>query len=349
MRFNKYISISLLILFTHQFSFGQTMPYENHYPRIEIYTEQDYADQSNWSDHTTDPSGRTVYMGKRISEPFIDRTTYLISPENVESLLNNSLVFFPYFKEEKSNITLASYFKLDSAKHLPEFKKQFPFHLEGFKAYPEDDRFYFSTIIDYQKTHPRRVEVVWLNENQWYVNHVFYALDLDSFKLENQKILDEKLVEGTLQDFIRFSNIIQPKLSEGMNYLRITTELPELNPENTVLIIALTPGGPGSNSFEYTLEGNGELSDHNRYHHTKLAHYKVVEVLIKSSRIDFEGLSMNPKPQPFVHDGQSLVIRAWSKGMLRNLTYGSGGEPIPSVVNQFYDEMYQLMQGELFK
>lgn len=329
-------------------SFGQSTDMQNIFPRIEVYTEYDYSSRLTGSDQTTDVIGRTVYMGRRIQELYISRTSYVLEDSLVEVLFNQTMYFLPYFKEVKNVTTLQRYFELDKSKHIPEHKKQFPFHMEGYKEYSAQNRLYFQTIIEYQMKPPSRVEVVWLNEEQWFINNVFYSVDLSTFELTKNKRVEEKLIKGSMVDFIRFSNIIQPKLSEGMNYLRIPAEMFELDPSKTILMVSLSPGSPGTISYDYKLDGNGKLHGYSsRYPSKKLKHYEVVSIMNQINAIDFEGYAKNERLAPFVHDGQTETVRAYSNGSLRSVSSSSGGDPMAQIVSDFADRMIRFFKGEI--
>ncbi|NJM78756.1 MAG: hypothetical protein HC854_02490 [Flavobacterium sp.] len=318
---------------------NQPMTNENHFPRIEVYTEKDYGDKNAGSQTTTNSNEKVYGMGKADYQPHINRTSYLLDEKEAFNLMN--VVLIPLnrcFKDNKPNTTLENYFTLSLNRELVAFRNLLPNSLTGFLSYDyNNERQFFETIIEYQKIAPRSIEIVWLDEKQWFVNNVFYQTDLSQFYLDKEPNIDEKLTRGTLIDFIRFSNVIQPKLNEGFSHLKIQPEQSEIPTKNILLELALTPGGPGSSSYQYVLNSDGTLKNLNKS--IKIPHYQIVSLLNELQSIYIQPIEKSLKARPKVaDDGQSLIFKVWKDGKLINLQYEGVENPMPKNLEAFYNK-----------
>lgn len=327
---------------------------KNHYPRIERYSSRDFGDQNAGSQTSTDVNGRKVHLGRSDSQPFICRTTYFLEEGDRDKLLQMSMEFQPYFKEKKSNTSLEEYFRLSEKRHMPEHRLLFPTSLTNSET---SDGQFFDCLNDYQKTIPQIVDIIWLNKNHWYVNNVFYRVDLnafiESFKGENSlmKIEEEKIMKGELVDFIRFSYAVQAKLDEGYEELRLPQERNELPQKGLILKIALTPGLANSKSFEYKLMADGKLETiGNSYVNgtTQIGHVMVANILYRLEHIDFETYNLIAEIRPTEKDVQSIIIQAYRDGENYNLHYRSG-MIIPSPIEQLYNESPAMLDLKILR
>ncbi len=301
------------------------MTHEKHFPRIEFYSDRDYADHSNWTDKHINPDGTIYYMGARSYKPFVDRKTYLLDKEQTKKLLKSNLVFLPYFGEMKPTITFEHYFKTSVLQNLPQRTELFPPSLDKYLSYPNDDRLYFNTIIEYKNMHPSTVAVVWLDKDTWYVDNVFYRMEIDGILAEASPIEETQLVEGTLENFMNHSFVIQPKLSEGFSYLAGSNQ--HFKKDDVVLEIALTPGGPGSSSFSYTFYADGRIVLPGFTYASPsyfITNIQWVGIQNQLREINFNYLSSTTPAPQFVHDGQNRIFGARQDGHFYRLIFGNG-------------------------
>ncbi len=320
------------------------------YPRIEIYTVQDYGNKNAGSDKTTDPSGKVVYMGRADYQPYVNKQVYLFEESEKEQLLALKLTFLPYFREQRPIITLYDYFDVTENKHSNNRLNLLPKDLEGYLKYRlEDEREFFETIIEYQQKPVGAVTVIWLDETHWYVNNVFYRVDLDEFLKDRPVTVDEKIAKGTLENFIRFSNVIQPKLDEGYSYLRLKQAQPEFNSANDVVTLSLSPGMDGTAYYIVNVKGNGVLEvTGNKFRPTahKVPHHKIVALLTHLNQLNFDP-HLSEKPVQLFNDGQTLTFKGWQNGVTKIQQYGTSGTAIPLPVKDFFDFAFDLLADEL--
>lgn len=310
---------------------------EGHFPRVEIYSEVDYGSANSGSDKNVGPDGKIQHMGRGDHQPFVDRASYLLDKKDVAALLATKLVFLPYFKETRPERTLKDYFDVAASKHLPAYREFFPRHLEGFTSYPEADRASFNSLVEYQKHPPTSLEIIWISPDQWYVNNVFYRAEYDSVIAGKVAVVDRRLVRGGLRDFIRFSPVVQQKIGEGFNYLRLPQALREPMQDTVVLVLQKTPGSPGTEDWEYTLRFDGELS-----HATvRLPHHRVAALLMGLETLDPKPL-MSQRPMAHVDDGQVLIFRAW---LWPPLTFGPGGGEMPAPFAAYFEAAKALLMA----
>lgn len=227
----------------------------------------------------------------------------------------------------------------------PTRKELFPRSLDKYLDYPKEDRLYFSTIIGYQDLPPRNVTVVWLDKDTWYVDEVFYRMEVDDLLKEITPIEEKQLVRGTIDNFMKHSFVIQPKLSEGLNYLQVNTAKKQFRKDEVVLEIALTPGGPGSSSYFFTFYADGKISVPGLNYSTPsyfISHIQWVDIQNKVREIDFKYLSDNMAPAQFVHDGQSRIVGAIQNEYFYRLVFGHGN-PMPERVSEFSEYIIKVI------
>ncbi|PKP25158.1 MAG: hypothetical protein CVU03_09100 [Bacteroidetes bacterium HGW-Bacteroidetes-2] len=325
----------------------KTTPMKNtKFPRIEIYFVQDYGNKNTGNDKTTDPNGKVVYMGRADYQPYVNKRAYVFTESEKEQLLALQLTFLPYFREQKPTISLKEYFNATENNLLTLFPK----NIDGYLKYSqEDDREFFETIIEYQKKPVESIVVIWLDETHWYVNNVFYRVDLGAVLKDRPVVVEEQIAEGTLKNFIRFSNVIQPKLDEGYAQLRLKQAQPEFNNTNDVLTLSLSPERDGSANYVVTIKGNGSLEViGNTFNPTsnKVPHYKIVALLTRLNKLTFES-SLQKKPSGFGDNKQTLTLKGWQNGEIKTLQYEASNTEIPSSVNDFFNFAFDLLADEL--
>lgn len=119
--------------------------------------------------------------------------------------------------------------------------------------------------------------------------------------------------------------------------------------DQVILEVALTPGGPGSNDYAYTVYADGRVSlPGNTYNSAtyQLSSEQLDDITSKLASINFMKLTeekngISAKPQ--VHDGQSIRLNAYQNGKFYTLIYQLGDEPIPNKVNDFHTYFLELM------
>ncbi len=320
------------------------MTTENHYPRIEFYTDKDYTDHSNWTDKYEGADGKVYYMGARDYKPFIDRKTYLLNEQQAAKLMKSELVFLPYFGEIKENITFEQYLKTSLLQNSPQRTNLFPRALDKYLSYPKEDRLYYNTIVEYEKNHPSNVVVVWLNKDTWYVDDVFYRMEIDEILKEAKAVEEQQLIKGDIKNFMDHSFLIQPKLTEGITSLQTNKDKKWFKNDEVVLEIALTPGEPGSKSYSYKFYADGKISDGGSNYSTYsylTNHLQWIGIQNELREINLKNLSGNMLPTQFVHDGQSYIVGAFQTDRYYRLVYGHGN-PMPESVHKFMNYVLKV-------
>ncbi|MFB1485246.1 hypothetical protein [Corallococcus sp. RDP092CA] len=223
--------------------------------RFEQYREVDRGNPDAWKDVDVDPlTGARHYMGAADHRPFVQRCE-LIPPPGFDPAAA-PLVFLPYFGEEKPATTLGAYFQAQAAGG-DALRELLPRGLDAYLRHDErESRPYFSTLFE-PMSMAGHLLVVWYGD-QWYVNDVFYRLEgLDGF--QDQPYAD--VVEGTLEDFLRRSPLVQPRLNEGFSRLdhpqrRSRTDF---RPDAVVLELEKSPGPPGTRPFSLKVFADGRF------------------------------------------------------------------------------------------
>jgi hypothetical protein len=285
------------------------------YPRIEFYSEIDKGDPNSGNNKWTDPSGKTVYGGKREYRPYITRKTYLINKKQETQLLEMPLLWLPYFGEQKENITLGQYFKAVTNSNRNELYSMLPKNLNQFYSKKKNDENYqfYSTLLGYEKSYPQSFTVVWLDENTWFVNDIYYSITGDLTKLM-QNAKEDIVAEGQFVDFLRLSPIFQYKLTEGFPDLN-THALNNPIPLNKVVLgIALSPGMPNTKSYDVQIAGDGYIMNQGFKSKQKIDPNVLTYILLKAQKLSLTNNNLAPKPH--VHDGQTFTISVWKDGVL---------------------------------
>lgn len=283
---------------------------EQHFPRIEVY-----ADGTNGA---------------------VERRTWLLDPGDVETLLATPLLFLPHFKETRPPQILKGYFDAAAAPHLQASRELFPRHLEGYRAFSDAERAGFGSLIEYQKFPPRRVEIVWLNKDQWFINDIFYHTEIQGLIEKKSPVLEPGLLRGTLTDLVRFSPVIQTGLDEGHRELKIPQPLREPDATALVLVLQLTPGSPGTDDWQYSLTFDGKIRESD----TQLAHHRVAALLVALNSLDLATYRQQAPAAP-ADDRQSKILRGWKNGGVYTLEFDGG--PIPAPVVAFFAAAKALM------
>lgn len=311
--------IATLFLVTLSFlSLGQPVRADLGYPRIEVFSEVDLGRPNSGSDIWTDPSGRIVHGGKIVTSPHILRRTYPISKAQRARLLNLRLNFLGHFGGQKPDITLADYFQASKNDDRQAMFTLMPRSLDFFnqKRLTNQDYGLHSTLVAYQDHHPSSVTVVWLDENTWYVNDVFYTDrgELNSFK-ETLNGIEENVAEGDFFTFLRCSPLFQSKLSEGFPSLVSREEQAAIPLNSVVLGSTLSAGSPGTSSYHREIAGDGSIMRGPNRTDRKVDLLALSVLLLRANQLHWD--TPSPElPKPPVHDQQESYVSFWYNGAL---------------------------------
>lgn len=275
------------------------------YPRIEIYTQKEGVDTDVRRDRHTDAEGRTVYGSSADPRSYIIRETAEINEAQTEALLNTELRALPFFSEEKEPLTLRTYFEYMKDREV--FNFLFPKNLYDYTqavAGGGEDQ----SLLAYRKTAPYSVTVLWLDESRWYVDNMYYSSNaaLDTFAQGARK---EVLTEGKIQDFLDLYQPFQYKLSEGLPYLQLPENKSQLPETGVVLGYALSPGMPGTESYDHKVSVDGNVDNGKIY--TDRA--RLAALLLEAKAIDWDELQ-HYIPASSHPDRQVVTLHIWCRG-----------------------------------
>jgi hypothetical protein len=142
---------------------------------IEIYSEIDTADKSNWTDRVEFPDGSVEYMGKQLYKPYVKQCIYTLNEKQKNILLETPLRFLPYFREVKEDVSLYDFLQ------DPSNPKLYPKNLDGYITYNKDeDRAFFSTIIEPTVQYPQSIIILRNGKDIVYINDLFYTFNWES-------------------------------------------------------------------------------------------------------------------------------------------------------------------------
>ncbi|MEA1785712.1 hypothetical protein U1E44_06395 [Arenibacter sp. GZD96] len=122
----------------------------------------------------------------------------------------------------------------------------------------------------------------------------------------------------------------------------------QYNKEQIILEVALSPGGPGSHSYAYTVYADGRVSLPGDSYHTasnQLSSKQLAAINKKLNNIDLEKLSNAQRgalPKQTVHNGQSVKLNCYHNKKYFRLRYRKGSEPIPDEVTHFHNYFINL-------
>lgn len=339
-----FIFLFLLLIkencYTQNIKKLETAPTMNqtHYPRIEIYHEIDKGDPNAGSGQWTDPLGKTVYGGKADYRPHISRKTYLIKEEQKTQLLQTPLRWLPYFGVQKENTTLEQYFQAAAATDRYPFYKMLPQNLNWLLTQKgKDENYpYYNTLLTYETSYPQSFMVVWLDENTWFVNQVFYSADGGFAEFMQQDAQEDIIAEGKFDNFLRLSPIFQYKLTEGFPSIKLHSLSKTVPLDDIVLAISLSPGMPNTNSYHIQIAGDASIMRQGFKSKNKIDPNKLTELLFEAQKLNWESYNLdNLIVKPFVHDGQTFSISAWEDGRWHHIDdpdLGVEGSPLNTFV-----------------
>ncbi|WP_216714508.1 hypothetical protein [Taishania pollutisoli] len=320
---------------------------ETHFPRIEIYRVKDYGNPASEEKHPEN-DGTVHYMEKKSREPYIERTSYLLDSETRQTLLNQELVFLPYFMELKHPVTLRHYFNRNLLQDLPQRQELFPASLDGYTAIIQKKEIQPKTLLAYHNYPPAEVEIVWLDEKTWFVNNVFYQLSLDEVIRNAPTIVtDEKLIKGELTQFIHHSFVIQSKLNEGFAYLDTDTSHYLRKKDNVILVVAQIEKNPEATGYEYTFYADGSITTPGLSYYTplhKISHCQWVAIQNHLNTIDFDIHKTEADDTPaFIREGQANKLYAFKNGNYYKLEYHNEFSPIPQQIVDFTQTILEFL------
>lgn len=291
----------------------------SHFPRIEVYQQQDLGDPDAWNNTWTDPLGKTVYGGARDYRPHIVRRTLLLDDMQKNALLELPLTFLPYFREERPGITLGQYAGACRSKDREVFRKLFPANLDGLYSHRDNENFsYFDTHLLYDLGSQENITVIWLDADTWYVDQVYYRLNDTGELLKDGKWEEEVLVKGELNDFKRYSPVFRAKLNEGFPELTPAVSFPVLPSQGLVFSYLLSPGMPNTTSYSMELSADGTL----RYRingSQSVKHLdagRMTALFLHTLLLDWQQYEneANSRPLSQDHDRQQVSMTVWTEG-----------------------------------
>ncbi|CAM3550674.1 hypothetical protein G4177_32360 [Corallococcus sp. ZKHCc1 1396] len=248
------------------------------------------------------------------THPCVERCE-LVPPAGVDPLALK-LVLLPCFGEHKPDTTLGAYFKAQALGLDSPEGALLPSSLEGYLRHEEAERRAFGTLVEPGSEHSS-VLVVWNGRVRWYVDAVFHRLEGVEGWTRGACV---DVVEGSLKDFIRFSPLIQPRLSEGRPGLRHPGRAREFSADACVLKLSKSPGMPNTRHFslEAFADGRFERRVSRESDFQGLDVHQLTTLLIAASRM---GEVRGPSgPPPFAHDKQKTSVTFPVSGGTRKVT-----------------------------
>lgn len=121
--------------------------------------------------------------------------------------------------------------------------------------------------------------------------------------------------------------------------------------DQVILEVALTPGGPGSNNYAYTVYADGRVALPGQIYSIasyQLSAEQVEEIHSRLATINFAKLNEEKNtalPKPQVLDGQSVRLNSYQNGQFYRLIYQLADAPIPNEVNDFHTYFLALIAG----
>lgn len=306
-----------------------------------IFTLPFFNQQGNASDSDTIFPRLEIYTS---NQGFINRAIYPINDIQLEELLQTPINFITDFQENKQSITLEHYFKVSKLTNSYTKRKLFPYTLNGYRSLLSDT--ISQSIINYRNQTPKTIEIIWLNKDTWFVNSIFYTINIDELvKKINDSIVENQLSINTINGFMDYSYVIQEKLSEGNLSLSMNQNSMPFNSKMVMVNIALTPGMPNTSHYDYSIYYDGRVQSLTSASTIQIPHYKVAEIQehINQLVID-DSITGNSKAAPFIHDGQARIISFYYHGKKMRLS-SNNTDGIPSQIRQLSEELLQFIAG----
>lgn len=283
-------------------------------PRIEVYSEVDLGDPKAAENTWTDPFGKKVYGGARDYKPHIQRRIYPMNDQALKTLLKMPMSLPGEFGEPKDKITFQTYIDL-SKKDGSVFRTLFPKDLSYINKLHPDNIQYSNIKLLYELTQPRSITIIWLDENTWYVDELFYAIE-DLYLLQEKINPAEDIVaEGSFEDFLRYSALFQSKLGEGFAELKPTTKNPVVPLNEEVFGYTVSPGLPNTDSIYISIAGDGSILWQGTKTGKQVNPHIVAHILMAANRISWDHQAKTLTPPPIIaHDKQVVTLSVWNRG-----------------------------------
>ncbi|KOY86705.1 hypothetical protein AD998_11610 [bacterium 336/3] len=314
----------------------------NNYPRIEIYSEVNKSEQNAGNDKWVSSDNKVIHGGKRDYNLYIKRQTYLMNEKQKAMLLNTSLNWLPYFGIKKDNITLKQYFDAITNTNRSILYKLLPENLNFLLLQKEIDKnyLYYNTMHVYENASVHNMVVVWLDENTWFIDNLYYSSN-DALKEYTKEGKEDIIAKGSFKDFLNLSSIFQYKLTEGFSNLKYRRQTPTIPLEEIVLGISLSPGMPNTISYDIKVMGDRTVISSNIKLKNKIDTHKLTTLLLKAKSFDWQSKYANDLT-PFAHDKQILTISVWVNGILYRVS-----NPYQDKDSSFI-EFVKMVEQELF-
>jgi hypothetical protein len=127
--------------------------------------------------------------------------------------------------------------------------------------------------------------------------------------------------------------------------------------ETLIIQLTLSPGGPGSSSYQLFVYGDGKCeftgsSKQDRYsapknsiNKTSFTKEEIKKILDTAKEINFIALTQSSKLLPHVDDGQQTTFGIWQDGVLRSATFGYGEYAMNKETKALADYILSLVEG----
>lgn len=127
--------------------------------------------------------------------------------------------------------------------------------------------------------------------------------------------------------------------------------------KDLIIHLALSPGGPGSSSYQLFVYRNGEFKFtgsakgspyspfKNKINKTLFTKEEIDKVLNTAEEINFIELTKSLRPLPHVDDGQQTTFGIWQNGALRKVAFGYGEHAINKETKALADYILSLVEG----
>lgn len=315
--------------------------------RIEYYSEIDKGNPNAGAGKMINPDGSVFYMGKADYQPYIKRCVYELNELEAAKLLESKLVFLPYFRETKKDITLGQYFEAIQAKE--KIRSLFPKNLDGYYKHAKEDRAYFDTFLSSDLRVAGGFFVIRLNDDIYYLDKAYYRLEWEKPEELFTSNCEDTYREGRLYEFIGRSPLVQSKIEEGkpdpvFNYKE----------EDMVASILTSPCAGICEVYRLEIYGSGRMV-YTGYsgleplgkHETKTSSAKIKLLLKRALSVNYAAYfeAANLEPRPFTPDEQSIITNIWSlDGQLQELISPSR---TPQELSDFYNFFVQLFEDEI--
>ncbi len=298
--------------------------------RVELYREVQRGDPNAGANKHVASDGKVYGMGKAEQRPFIQRCELTLDDTARAGLLQQKLTYMPYFRDSKPEITLGTYFEAQG--NADKMRALIPVSLEKYLEHPDASRANLDTVIEPGTQGLSSVTVVWLDGEHWYVDRAYYRFSsFDPGKL--QRGACEDVIEGSFEQFMRYSPIINARRTEG-SPLRQHPKLGMYrDPKAPALRLDKSAGMPGTKSWELTVLNDGT------YGYSRDARppagfdpHRLTQLLIAARRAGLT--SLQSRPAPPAHDRSETMLRMTIDDKLVNATLSGDSPPLTDFITK---------------